>query len=63
MVGAFILTPLGEALIGLTEAFGINAPGAKALFYGLVLMLIISLLPSGVWPWLSRRIGLQERSE
>ena len=34
VVGAFILTPLGEGLIALTERFGINAPGAKAVFYG-----------------------------
>jgi branched-chain amino acid transport system permease protein len=63
VVGAFILTPLGELLIGATETLGINAPGAKALFYGLILMLIISVLPSGVWPWLSRRIGLQGRDK
>jgi branched-chain amino acid transport system permease protein len=60
IVGAFILTPLGELLIGATERLGINAPGAKAVFYGLTLMAIISLRPSGVWPWLSRQLGLRE---
>ena len=54
VVGAFILTPLGEALIALTEQLGIDAPGAKAVFYGLALMVIIVLRPSGVWPWLAR---------
>lgn len=63
VVGAFLLTPIGELLIGATERFGINAPGAKALFYGLILMVIISVLPSGVWPWLSRRLGLTERRQ
>jgi hypothetical protein len=26
-------------------------------------MVIISALPSGVWPWLARRAGLVERRE
>ena len=45
VVGAFILTPLGEALTALTQRLGINAPGAKALFYGLTLMAIIFVAP------------------
>jgi branched-chain amino acid transport system permease protein len=61
VVGAFILTPLGESLIAMTEKFGINAPGVKAVFYGAVLMVIIILRPSGVWPWLARLIGVAER--
>jgi branched-chain amino acid transport system permease protein len=61
VVGAFILTPLGESLIAITEKFGINAPGVKAVFYGAVLMVIIILRPSGVWPWLARLIGVAER--
>ncbi|MGA2893385.1 MAG: branched-chain amino acid ABC transporter permease [Xanthobacteraceae bacterium] len=60
IVGAFILTPLGEGLIALTASLGINVPGAKAVFYGLTLMAIISLRPDGVWPWLKRLLGLTE---
>jgi branched-chain amino acid transport system permease protein len=63
IVGAFILTPLGEVLIALTERLGINAPGAKAVFYGLALCLIITLRPDGVWPWLRRLLGLSERDK
>lgn len=58
IVGAIILTPLGESLTALIQHFGVNTPGAKSIFYGLVLMVIISLQPSGVWPWLARRLGL-----
>lgn len=58
VVGAFILTPLGEALIAITEGLGVNAPGVKAVFYGLTLMVIISLAPAGVWPWIARRLHL-----
>ena len=61
VVGAFILTPLGEGLIAATEKLGIDAPGVKAVFYGAVLMVIITLRPSGVWPWLARLIGVWER--
>ncbi len=61
VVGAFILTPLGETLIAATEKLGINAPGVKAVFYGLMLMVIIYLGPAGVWPWIARRLGLAER--
>jgi len=61
VVGAFILTPLGEGLIAATETLGINAPGVKAVFYGLTLMAIISFRPSGVWPWLARILGVAER--
>ena len=58
VVGALILTPLGEGLTKLMETLGINAPGAKLVFFGLMLMVIISLRPDGVWPWLARRLGL-----
>jgi branched-chain amino acid transport system permease protein len=61
LVGAFILTPLGELLTGLTQRLGIDAPGAKSLVYGAVLMLIIVLRPSGIWPWLAQICGLQGR--
>jgi branched-chain amino acid transport system permease protein len=60
VVGAFILTPLGEVLTALTEHLGINAPGVKAMFYGLALMAIIVLKPTGVWPWLARMLRLTE---
>jgi branched-chain amino acid transport system permease protein len=61
VVGAFILTPLGEALSALLAWLGLNAPGAKLLFYGLALMTIIVVRPSGLWPWLAQRLGLWER--
>jgi branched-chain amino acid transport system permease protein len=62
VVGAFILTPLGEVLIALTTWLGIDAPGAKAVFYGLTLIAIIYARPNGVWPWLARVLGLEEQA-
>ena len=43
IVGAFLLAPLGEALTEALRAMGLNAPGAKALVYGFLLMGIIFL--------------------
>lgn len=61
IVGAFLLTPLGEVLIGAMRAAGLDAPGAKALVYGLMLMAIIAATPNGLWPWIARRLGLEGR--
>jgi branched-chain amino acid transport system permease protein len=62
VVGAFILTPLGEGLIALTQRLGIDVPGVKAIFYGLILVVIIYVRPSGVWPWLARLLGVGGRA-
>ena len=61
VIGAFVLTPLGEALIAVTTRLGIDAPGIKAVFYGLILIVIISALPNGVWPRLAVLLGLKGR--
>jgi branched-chain amino acid transport system permease protein len=61
VIGAFVLTPLGEALIAATTRLGIDAPGVKAVFYGVILVVIISALPSGVWPRLAALFGLKGR--
>lgn len=58
IVGAIVLTPLGEALTDLVQRLGLNAPGTKAIFYGITLMIIISLKPNGLWPWLARHLKL-----
>jgi branched-chain amino acid transport system permease protein len=62
VIGAFILTPLGEGLIAVTDRFGINAPGVKAVFYGVILIVIISAMPTGVWPRLAGLLGLKGRA-
>jgi branched-chain amino acid transport system permease protein len=58
VIGAFVLTPMGEALIALTAKLGIDLPGLKAVFYGATLMLIMYGLPNGIWPWLARKLGM-----
>jgi len=58
ILGAFILTPLGEGLTFLIEAGGLDLPGLKQLFYGVALVIIVVFRPEGVWPWLARRLRL-----
>ena len=58
ILGAFILTPLGELVTAAIEQAGINVPGAKQLVYGGLMVLIVVFLPDGIWPWLARRLGL-----
>jgi branched-chain amino acid transport system permease protein len=59
IVGAVVLTGLGEAFTDLGEAFGI--PGIKQIFYGLALLVIVVYRPAGVWPWLADKLGFAER--
>jgi branched-chain amino acid transport system permease protein len=61
ILGAFVLTGLAETLTAVLAALGIEVPGAKQVFYGICLLLVIVTLPDGVWPWLAKRIGLEER--
>jgi branched-chain amino acid transport system permease protein len=62
VLGAFVLTGLAETLTAVLHAFGIDMPGAKQVFYGACLLLVIMALPDGVWPWIARRLGIGRRS-
>jgi branched-chain amino acid transport system permease protein len=61
ILGAFVLTGLAEALNSAMAAAGFDVPGAKQVFYGVCLLLVVLALPEGIWPWLARRIGVTER--
>lgn len=58
VIGAALLTPAGEALAAAVQALGLDAPGVKAVAYGLLLVAVIWVRPSGIWPWLARRLGV-----
>ena len=60
IVGAFLLTGLAETMWELLRAVGLDAPGTRQVFYGLVLLVIIIVQPAGVWPWLARLLGLEK---
>ena len=57
LVGAVVLTGLGEVFTDVGEYLGI--PGIKQIFYGLALLAIVMYRPAGVWPWLAARMGIK----
>lgn len=61
ILGAFVLTGLAETLNELMHVLGVDIPGAKQVFYGICLLLVVVLLPDGIWPWLARKIGIKDR--
>jgi branched-chain amino acid transport system permease protein len=61
LLGALLLTGIAEGIWELMNALGFNPPGAKQVFYGICLLAVIMLLPNGVWPSLSRALGLDNR--
>jgi len=56
ILGAFVLTFLGEGLTAATA--DVHIDGVKQLLYGLTLLVIIVAQPEGLWPWLRDRLGL-----
>jgi branched-chain amino acid transport system permease protein len=62
IVGAFLITGLAEALREGLLRLGIDVPGAKQVFYGICLLAVVMALPHGVWPPLSRALGLAPRA-
>jgi branched-chain amino acid transport system permease protein len=63
ILGALILTPLGEGLTWAIGALGLDLPGLKQFVYGGVLVAIIVYLPNGVWPWLAAKLGISQGGE
>ncbi len=59
LVGAFLLTVLGEAMTTVTA--GIHLDGIKQWSYGAALLAIVVLRPGGVWPWIAERLKLVTR--
>jgi len=60
ILGAFFLEGLSEGLRTLLEIAGVDVPGIKQVFFGVVLLLVVVAVPEGVWPWLAQRLGMME---
>ena len=58
ILGAAVLALLADGITELMTAFGIEIPGVKQVFYGVVLLVVIMFLPNGIWPTLARRLGI-----
>jgi branched-chain amino acid transport system permease protein len=61
VIGAFLLTGISEGLQELLANFGFDTPGAKRVFYGVCLLLVVMILPNGIWPPIARLLRLQRR--
>jgi branched-chain amino acid transport system permease protein len=58
VLGAFVLTLLGEGTTLALEHLGLALPGAKQVLYGVALLVIVMLRPAGLWPPLARRLRI-----
>jgi branched-chain amino acid transport system permease protein len=58
IIGAFLLTGLAEGLRELLTRFGLELPGAQQVFYGVCLLVVILVVPEGIWPPLARALRL-----
>ena len=52
IVGALLLTPLGEFFAYGVDTINMDIPGVKHLFYGVAMLTIMLFLPRGIWPTL-----------
>ncbi len=57
VLGAALLTLLSEAVTEALNYAGLELPGLKQIFYGVLLGLSIAFMPHGVWPPLARWLG------
>jgi branched-chain amino acid transport system permease protein len=62
ILGATVITALGEGITNLVNMLGFSIPGIKQVFYGVALMAVIMFLPDGIWPPLARLLKLRRRS-
>ncbi|HEX7928436.1 MAG TPA: branched-chain amino acid ABC transporter permease, partial [bacterium] len=58
ILGAFVLTLLGESLRLGMSALKLDVPGITQVFYGVCLLAVMMFLPNGIWPPLKRVLGL-----
>jgi branched-chain amino acid transport system permease protein len=63
VLGAALLTLLGDLSTELLNALGTEMPGVKQVLYGAVLFVVVWFLPHGVWPSLSRALGLSREGQ
>ncbi len=65
VIGACLLTGLSEGLQEALTTLGFDTPGAKRVFYGVCLLVVVMVLPNGIWPPIARllRLGRRETPE
>jgi branched-chain amino acid transport system permease protein len=61
VIGAFLITGMAEGLQEVLAYVGIDTPGAKRVFYGVCLLVVVMALPNGIWPPIARFLRLERR--
>ena len=56
ILGAALLALLADGATEIVFALGWEVPGMKQLIYGIVLFVVVTFLPHGVWPVLARKL-------
>jgi branched-chain amino acid transport system permease protein len=59
ILGAAVMTLLGDGITEILAYFDWELPGVKQVFYGVVLLVVIVWLPHGIWPPLAKKLGLR----
>ena len=61
IIGAALLQWLAESLRVALESIGVDVPGSKQVFFGILLLLVVIAVPEGLWPWIAAKFRLTER--
>lgn len=63
IIGAFMLEILSDGMRHVLAALGIDVPGAKQIFWGVCLLVVVLAMPNGIWPPIARKLGLDKRDD
>ena len=58
ILGAALLTLLADGATELVAAIGWEIPGVKQLIYGIALFAVVTFMPDGVWPVITRKLKI-----
>jgi len=58
ILGAALLTLLADGATELVAALGWEIPGVKQLIYGIALFAVVTFMPDGVWPVITRKLKI-----
>jgi branched-chain amino acid transport system permease protein len=61
IIGAALLQWLAEGLRLVLEGIGVDVPGAKQVFFGVLLLVVVVAAPEGFWPWIAERFKITRR--
>ncbi|MGE0063976.1 MAG: hypothetical protein AB7T86_18100, partial [Xanthobacteraceae bacterium] len=61
IIGAALLQWLAEGLRVVLETVGVDVPGAKQVFFGVLLLVVVVAAPEGFWPGIAAWLKITRR--